>query len=171
MVSGVSRVQVYGAQKYAVRVQVDPDKLAARGIGIDEVQKAIAAQQRQPAHRPAVRRAAGLHHAIQRRADARRGLPAHHRGLRNGVPMRLEQLANVIDSVENDKLIAWFNGVRGMILAVNASPAPTRWKWWTTSSAAAEFAPKIPPAVKLEVAFDASESIRGPFTTWNSRCC
>ena len=43
MVSGVSRVQVYGAQKYAVRVQVDPDKLAARGIGIDEVQRAIAA--------------------------------------------------------------------------------------------------------------------------------
>ena len=41
MVSGVSRVQVYGAQKYAVRVQVDPDKLAARGIGIDEVQRAV----------------------------------------------------------------------------------------------------------------------------------
>src|SRR6202051_52155 len=42
MVGGVSRVQVFGAQKYAVRVQVDPDKLAARGIGIDEVQNAIA---------------------------------------------------------------------------------------------------------------------------------
>ena len=43
MVSGVSRVQVFGAQKYAVRVQVDPDKLAARDIGIDEVQRAVAA--------------------------------------------------------------------------------------------------------------------------------
>ena len=39
MVSGVSRVQVFGAQKYAVRVQVDPDQLAAHGIGIDEVQR------------------------------------------------------------------------------------------------------------------------------------
>jgi len=39
MINGVSRVQVFGAQKYAVRVQVDPDKLASRGIGVDEVQK------------------------------------------------------------------------------------------------------------------------------------
>src|SRR5690349_20937758 len=41
MVSGVSRVQVFGAQKYAVRVQVDPEALAARDIGIDEVQREI----------------------------------------------------------------------------------------------------------------------------------
>ena len=51
MVSGVSRVQVYGEQKYAVRVQVDPDKLAARGIGIDEVQRAISSAT--PTCRPA----------------------------------------------------------------------------------------------------------------------
>src|SRR5690242_4814814 len=42
MVGGVSRVQVFGEQKYGVRVQVDPDQLAAHGVGIDEVQKAIA---------------------------------------------------------------------------------------------------------------------------------
>ncbi len=56
MVSGVSRVIVYGSQKYAVRVQLDPDALAARNVGIDEVQRAIAAEQRQPAHRQTVRR-------------------------------------------------------------------------------------------------------------------
>ena len=72
MVSGVSRVQVYGAQKYAVRVQLNPDELAARGIGIDEVMQAIAAQQRQSAHRQAVRREAGLHRAIERRIDCAR---------------------------------------------------------------------------------------------------
>jgi len=43
MVSGVSRVQVFGSQKYAVRVQIDPDQLSAHNIGIDEVQNAIAA--------------------------------------------------------------------------------------------------------------------------------
>ena len=43
MVSGVAQVQVYGSQKYAVRVQLDPDALASRGIGIDEVATAVAA--------------------------------------------------------------------------------------------------------------------------------
>ena len=56
MVSGVSQVQVYGAQKYAVRMQLDPDALAARGIGIDEVQARHRSQQRQSAHRQALRR-------------------------------------------------------------------------------------------------------------------
>src|SRR2546428_13247911 len=41
MVSGVAQVLVYGAQKYAVRVRLDPDALASRGIGVDEVAKAI----------------------------------------------------------------------------------------------------------------------------------
>jgi hypothetical protein len=68
MVSGVSRVQVYGEQKYAVRVQVDPDKLASHNIGIDEVQRAPRLQQHQSAHRPPGRRQAGLHHRIERRA-------------------------------------------------------------------------------------------------------
>ena len=81
MVSGVSRVQVYGAQKYAVRVQVDPDKLAAHGIGIDEVQRRHRRQQHQPAHRTPGWRQAGLHHRIQRHAGQRRRVPPHHRGL------------------------------------------------------------------------------------------
>ena len=81
MVSGVSRVQVFGEQKYAVRVQVDPDQLAAHNIGIDEVQKAIAsANTNLPTGRLAWR-CAGLHHRIERLAVQRGGIPAGDRGL------------------------------------------------------------------------------------------
>ena len=91
MVSGVSRVQVYGAQKYAVRVQVDPDRLAAHGIGIDEVQRAIAASNTNlPTGRFDGDKQA-LHHRIHRHAGRRRFLPPHHRGLAQrlaGAPRR-----------------------------------------------------------------------------------
>ena len=68
MISGVAQVLVYGSQKYAVRIQLDPQALASRGIGIDEVAQAIAERQRQPADRHALRRASGLHRAGQRPA-------------------------------------------------------------------------------------------------------
>ena len=74
MVSGVAQVQVFGAAKYAVRVDVDPRQLAAHGIGIDEVATAIAERQRQPADRHALRPGPDLHRAGQRPAAARRGL-------------------------------------------------------------------------------------------------
>ncbi len=81
MVGGVSRVQVFGAQKYAVRVQVDPDQLAAHNIGIDEVQTAIATSNTNLPTGTAGWRQAGLHHPIQRHAAERRRIPADHRGL------------------------------------------------------------------------------------------
>ena len=72
MVSGVSQVQVQGAAKYAVRVQIDPDKLVAKKIGINEVDQALSELERQPAHRHAVRRRASLQRQDQRRAEQRR---------------------------------------------------------------------------------------------------
>ena len=79
MVDGVSRVMIYGAQKYGVRVQVDPDQLAAHNIGIDEVRSRHRHQQHQPADRPAGWRQAGVHDRIDRHAPERRGLPPDHR--------------------------------------------------------------------------------------------
>ena len=103
MVSGVSRVQVYGAQKYAVRVQVDPDELAARGIGIDEVMQAI---QRSNVNLP-TGRLYGEKQAFTVQSSGQLTRAAAYRPMivayKNGVPIRLEQLGNVIDGVENDK--------------------------------------------------------------------
>src|SRR6059036_3676427 len=111
-VSGVSRVQIFGAQKYAVRIQVDPDKLAAHQVGVDEVQRAV---QQSNVNLPTGR----LHGPKQSftvqssgqltQASAYRPLIVEYR---NGVPLRLEELANVIDSVEDNKTIAWNNGIR-----------------------------------------------------------
>ena len=124
MVSGVSRVQVFGAQKYAVRVQVDPDQLAARGIGIDEVQRADRDQQHQPSDRPAGWRQAGVHHPIERltAANAAAYRPDHRRLAERHRRCGWSSSANVIDSVENDKVAAWFNNKRAVILAIQRQP-------------------------------------------------
>src|SRR5450432_92871 len=122
MVSGVARVSVFGEQKYAVRVQVDPDQLAAHGIGINEVQTAIASSNtnlptgRLDGDKQAytIESTGGLDRASQYRPI----IVAY----RNGVPVRLEQLGSVLDSVENDKVIALMNGHPSVILAINRQP-------------------------------------------------
>jgi len=162
MASGVSRVFVYGAQKYAVRVQVDPDELAARGIGFDEVMQAI---QRSNVNLP-TGRLYGEKQAFTVQSSGELMRAAAYRSIivayRNGVPTRLEQLGRVIDGVENDKAIAWFNGVRGMILAIQRQPGTNTVEVVNNVKALLpQFRSEIPPAVKLDVAFDSSESIRG----------
>jgi HAE1 family hydrophobic/amphiphilic exporter-1 len=161
MVSGVSRVQVFGDQKYAVRVQVDPDQLAAHNLGIDEVQRSIAsANTNLPTGR-----LNGAHQAFTIESSGSLFNAAAYRPVivayRNGAPVRLEQLANVIDGVENDRQIAWINDQRCVILAINKQPGAN-----TVEVADSilrlfpDFRREIPPSLQLNVAFDASTSIR-----------
>ena len=102
MVSGVSQVQVQGAAKYAVRVQVDPDKLHAQQHRHQRSRPGAAELERQPADRAAVRPARPTFNIKAggqlMNADAFRPIVVTYR---NGAPVRLEQVANVIDSVEN----------------------------------------------------------------------
>jgi HAE1 family hydrophobic/amphiphilic exporter-1 len=162
MVSGVSRVLVYGSQKYAVRVQVDPDQLAAHNIGIDEVQSAIASSN---TNLP-TGRLEGDTQAFTIESSGTLANAAQYRPIivawRNGSPVRLEQLGRVLDDVENNKIVAWVNNVRGVILAIQRQPG--------TNTVAVvdsirqlmpELRHAIPPAVNLAVMFDASQSIRG----------
>ena len=122
-INGVAQVQVYGSQKYAVRVQLDPNALAARGIGIDEVAAGGRQRQREPADRHAVRARPRVHGPGQRPAARRRRLPPLIVAYRNGAPVRLDELGRVIDSVENDKVAAWYNDTRAIVLG---DPAPAR---------------------------------------------
>jgi len=161
MVSGVSRVQIFGAQKYAVRVQVDPDKLAARGIGIDEVQNAVAASN---TNLP-TGRLDGDKQAFT--IESSGGLPnaSAYRPIivawRNGVPVRLQELGRIIDSVDTDKVMAWYNNKRAVILAIQRQPGTNTVEVVDSVKALLNDLRKdIPPAVTLEVAFDASQSIR-----------
>jgi HAE1 family hydrophobic/amphiphilic exporter-1 len=168
MVSGVAQVQVFGAQKYAVRVKLDPRALATRGIGIDEVEKAVRAAN--------VNLPTGTLQGSQQRftlqATGQLTEAASYRPVivvyRNGSPVRLAELGEVIDSVEDDKTVSWYGDAtrlqRSLVLAVQRQPGTN-----TVAVAAAVRAllPKLesqfPPAVELHIMFDRSESIRDSF--------
>jgi HAE1 family hydrophobic/amphiphilic exporter-1 len=161
MVGGVSRVQVFGEQKYAVRVQVDPDRLAAHNIGIDEVQRAIAASN---TNLP-TGQLNGEKQAFTIESSGSLAKAADYRPIivawRSGTPVRLEQLGNVIDSVENNKEIAWMNDVRGVILAINRQPGTNTVEVVDNiRRLLPEFQRELPPSMRLSVAFDTSQSIR-----------
>ena len=127
-VDGVAQVQVGGAQKYALRVRVDPRALAARGIGIDEVRSALDANN---THLPAgtlddAQKTTSLLATGQlKTAEGFRQIIISYRG---GTAVRLGDVANVVDSVENDKTASWFtNKDRAAMKAAGAeSPAQRR---------------------------------------------
>ncbi|HXN06035.1 MAG TPA: efflux RND transporter permease subunit, partial [Nitrospiria bacterium] len=121
-ISGVAQVQVFGSQKYAVRIQLDPSALASRGIGIDEVAAAIG----QGNVNLPTGLLSGAHQAFTVQATGQLTNAADYRKLvvvyRNGSPVRLEELGNVADSVQNDKVASWYNGTRGIVLAIQRQP-------------------------------------------------
>ena len=162
MVGGVSRVIVYGSQKYAVRVQLSPDQLLARNIGIDEVQRAI---QQSNVNLP-TGKLYGAKQSFTVESSGQLTNAAAYRPVivawRNGLPVRLEQLGNVLDGVETDKVIAWFGGTRGVILAIQRQPGTNTVEVVNSiKTLLPVFRSEIPPSVDLAVAFDASETIRG----------
>jgi HAE1 family hydrophobic/amphiphilic exporter-1 len=161
MVAGVSQVQVYGAVKYAVRAQLDPNKLAALGIAVDEVSSAITNANPNTATGSLYGKYTNL--TLQTNADLNHA--AGFRPLivayRNGAPVRLEQVADVLDSVENNKVASWFNGRRSVTMAVQRQPG-------TNTVAVVDairalfpsFKQQLPASVNLDVLNDRSVSIR-----------
>ena len=161
MVNGVAQVNLFGPQQYAVRVQVDPNKLAAQGLGIDTVAHAVAAGNvNQP-----LGTLYGKHQAFTIQANGQLKNAAAFRPLvvayRNGNPVRLEEVANVIDSVQNDKVAAWFKETRGIILAVQRQPGVNT---VAVVDAIKKQLPtlraQIPAAVSIDFLFDRSQGIR-----------
>src|SRR5262249_24843207 len=161
-VSGVSRVQVFGAQKYAVRIQVDPDRLAAHQVGFDEVQRAV---QQSNVNLP-TGRLRGPKQSFTVQSSGQLMQASAYRPLivewRNGVPLRLEEVANVIDSVDDNKTIAWNNGTRGIILAVSRQPGTNTVEIVdNVRKLLPQLQAALPPAIQFELLFDGSESVRG----------
>jgi HAE1 family hydrophobic/amphiphilic exporter-1 len=160
-VSGVAQVQINGSQKYAVRVKADPTALASRGIGIDEVADALrSANSTSPtgalwgATRTYTVETTG---PILRAEGYRPVIVAY----RNGQPVRLDEIAEVVNGVENDKTAAWFVDQRGIILAIQRQPGTN-----TVEVAKAvrdllpTFQAKLPASVNLNVLFDRSQSVK-----------
>jgi HAE1 family hydrophobic/amphiphilic exporter-1 len=161
MVNGVAQVNVMGAQKYAVRAQVDPSLLASRGIGIDEVAAALAkGNVNQPTGT-----LWGPRQAFTVQATGQLENAAAFRPLivawRGGRPVRLEELGQVVDSVENNKVAGWFNDARSITLMVQRQPGTNTVEVVDRIKALLPaFRQQIPPSVRLDILYDRSESIR-----------
>jgi HAE1 family hydrophobic/amphiphilic exporter-1 len=161
MVKGVAQVQVYGEQKYAVRVQLDPKALTARSIGIDEVTAAI---QRGNVNLP-TGLLTGAHKAFSLQATGQLTDAAAYRPLivayRNGSPVRLEQLGQVIDSVQNNKVANWFNTTRAEVLAIRRQPGTNTVEVVDNiKKLLPSFRSQIPASVRMDILYDRSITIR-----------
>src|SRR3989454_6593180 len=114
MVSGVAQVSVFGAQKYAVHIKLDPRALASRQIGIDEVQSAI---QSGNVNLP-TGTLYGTHQQFVVQANGQLNKAADYGPLivayRNGAPVRLKDLGEIVDGVENDKTASWYYDSKGL---------------------------------------------------------
>jgi len=160
-ISGVAQVQVFGSQKYAVRVQLDPRALTTRGIGIDEVEQALA---RSNVNLP-TGTLYGTHQMFNVQATGQLQNAAAFRPLivayRNGSPVRLEELGRVIDSVQTDKVASWYNDERAVILAVQRQPGTNTVEVVDAIRALLpRFRQELPASVNLNVLYDRSVAIR-----------
>ena len=160
-VLGVAQVDVYGSQKYAVRVMVDPRELAARGIGFDEVETAI---------REANSNAATgqLDTGAKARTVEATGQLTNARefrelivSYREGHPVRLRQIASVLDGVENEKNLGWYNNTRGVVLAIQRQPgANTVAVIDRILKLLPTYKAQLPGGMKVDILYDRSLSIR-----------
>jgi hydrophobic/amphiphilic exporter-1 (mainly G- bacteria), HAE1 family len=160
-VSGVAQVDVFGAQKFAVRVKVDPRELAARGIGFDDVENAVreansneATGELDAGPKSRTIKTTGR---LERAEDFRDVIVAY----RDGFPVRLKQIASVINSVEDDKNLGWYNQSRGIVLGILRQPgANTVQVIDRIRELLPTFKAQLPGGVKLDILYDRSISIR-----------
>ncbi|HYE61382.1 MAG TPA: efflux RND transporter permease subunit [Phycisphaerales bacterium] len=165
MVAGVAQVQVFGSQKYAVRVQVDPEKLAAKGIGIDEVARAI--QERNTNLPVGVLQGPEQALTLQSSGQLMSAEPFNDAivAYRSGNPIYLNQLGIAADSVENNRNAAWYykDGVpsRAIILAVQRQPGTNTVEVvQNVLKLIPRFQAQLPASVTIEILNDRSASIR-----------
>ncbi|MFD2180836.1 efflux RND transporter permease subunit [Rhodoplanes azumiensis] len=160
-IPGVAQVLVYGAQRFAVRVQVDPVAAAARNISLEDIRNVVA---KTNSNTP-VGTISGTDRNVTLTATAAMTKAADYQkvvvAFRNGTPVKLEDVARVVDSVENDRIASYFNNERAIVLAIQRQPAANT---VAVVDAVRERLPgyraQIPAAIRMEVLNDRSVSIR-----------
>src|SRR5712691_10848864 len=158
---GVAQVLVYGAQKFAVRVQVDPVAAAARGVSLDEVRTVLG----KTGSNTPVGTLSGPRQDVTLQAT---GAILHASDYRtvvvkyvNGAPIKLEEIARVVDSVENDKIASWFNDERAIVLAIQKQPdANTVAVVDSIKERLPSYRAQVPASIRMQVLMDRSVSIR-----------
>jgi HAE1 family hydrophobic/amphiphilic exporter-1 len=161
MLDGIAEVMVFGSQKYAVRIRLDPKALASRSIGIDEAATAI---QSGNANLP-TGTLWGAHKAFTVETPGQLENAAAYRPLivayRNGSPVQLGELGQILDGVENDKTASWYNADRSIVLAVRRQPGTnTVAVVQSIRNILPNFTSQLPASVKLNILYDRSESIK-----------
>src|ERR1039457_1908430 len=168
MVSGVAQVQVLGAQKYAVHAQLDPHLLASRQIGINEVEAALKSWNVNLPTGTII----GPQRAFTLQASGQLTSAAQYKPLivayRKGSPVRLEELGDIIDSVEDDKTASRFyqNGddQRAIVLGIQRQPGTNTIEVTDgIKQLIPLFKAELPPSVNLDILYDRSDTIRESF--------
>ena len=161
MIDGVALVNVYGSAKYAVRIDLDPGAMAARGLGIDQVQSAVSSGN--------VNQPTGTLYGSDRtynimvngQFETAKPFADLVVSYQNGAPVRLSDIGRIYDGVQNDKLAAWVNGQRGVLLAIQKQPG-------VNTIAVVErirevlpgFQKQLPAGLDMKIFYDRTESIR-----------
>ncbi len=158
---GVAQVNINGAQKRAVRIRYDIDALTQRGIAVDELRQAIT-QLSSISPVGSIRTARQIYILETNSAEP---TAAFFKPVviawRNGAPVRLQDVAKVEDSVENEEARAEFNGVRSIIVSIQRQPDANTVKVTdAVKNLLPQFRQELPPTIDLAVLSDRSESIR-----------
>ena len=169
MVSGVAQVQVLGAQKYAVHVQMDPHAMAARQVGINEVETAL---RNWNVNLP-TGTINGPQRAFTLQASGQLTSAAQYKPLvvayRKGSPVRLEELGDIVDSVEDDKTASWYSNKessqRAIVLGIQRQPGTNTME---VTSGIKQLLPvfknELPPSVQMNILYDRSETIQESYS-------
>ena len=165
MISGVAQVQVLGAQKYAVHVQMDPHAMASRQVGINEIETAL---KNWNVNLP-TGAIIGPQRAFTLQASGQLLTASQYRPLvvayRGGSPVRLEELGQIIDSVEDDKTASWFythkGAERSIVLAIQRQPGTNTIEVTDgVKNLLPVFRREMPPSVNMDILYDRSDTIR-----------
>jgi HAE1 family hydrophobic/amphiphilic exporter-1 len=160
-IPGVAQAIIYGAQKFAIRVQADPEAAAARGLSLEDIRTAVSrANSSTPVgtlNGPKQDVALQASGQMDKAADYSRVVVAW----RNGSPVKLDEVAKIYDSVENDKIATWLNDDRAIVIAVQKQPdANTVAVVDAVRAKLPALRAQIPPSVSMNVMLDRSVSVR-----------
>ena len=160
MVGGVAQVLVYGAQKYAVRIQLDPSQLATRGIALEDIATAVTNQNVNmptgvlwgPKTALTIQATGQLDNAV-----AFKDMIVAYR---NGAPVHLSELGRITDDVQNNKTASWYDGARSIVLAIQRQPGTNTVDVANRVKAALiKLQTEIPPSVRVSTLYDRSATI------------
>jgi HAE1 family hydrophobic/amphiphilic exporter-1 len=161
MVGGVAQVLVYGAQKYAVRLQMDPSALATRGIALEDVATAVTNQNVNLPTGVLWGPKTALTVQATGQLDSATAFGDIIVAYRGGAPVHLKEVGNITDDVQNNKTASWYNGARSIVLAIQRQPGTNTVDVSArVKEALAKIRTEIPPSVKVDVLYDRSATIQ-----------